>query len=109
MKRAQEKCRKLSKEKVFGIIENPIRVAILDLLYEQEGISWSTFRKELDIDKGKLNYHLRKLLAAGLVVKKKSRTNRPIYKLSAAGTAAVEFSKKVRQAIKESLILAEIG
>ncbi|MCD6115070.1 helix-turn-helix transcriptional regulator [bacterium] len=109
MKRTKERVKRLSKEEVFGILKHPIRVAILDLLYEQKGISWPTLRKKLDISSGQLDYHLLKLLAAGLVVKKMSKTNRPIYELSDVGTAVARFLKKVRPVIEEALISIEIG
>ena len=44
---------------VFGIIANETRIEILYTLWEQdEPISFSALRDELDIDKGNFNYHL---------------------------------------------------
>ena len=109
MKKAKEKVRRLSKEEVFGIILNLNRVAILDLLYEQKGISWSMFRRKLGISKGQLNYHLKKLVETGLVVKKTPKANRPIYELTPAGIAVTKLSKRIRQAIREAIMLTESG
>jgi len=109
MKKAKEKVRKLSKEEVFGIILNFNRVAILDLLYKQKGISWSMFQRKLGISKGQLNYHLKKLIETGLVVKKTPKANCPIYELTPAGIAVTKLSKRIRQAIREAIMLTESG
>lgn len=52
---------------IIAALDNPIRQAILVLLSKRGQLTFSDFQKELDIDKLKLNFHLKKLFSSALI------------------------------------------
>lgn len=52
---------------VVASLDNPIRQAILVLLNRNNELSFSEIRKELGLDKTKLNFHLKDLFSSALI------------------------------------------
>lgn len=52
---------------IIAALDNPIRQAILILLSEKKGLSFSDMQKEFDIEKLTLNFHLKKLFSSALI------------------------------------------
>src|SRR3989304_4370316 len=69
MEKIKEYAKELSEETrlIIAALDNPIRQAILMLLYKRAELSFSDMQKELGLAKLTLNFHLKKLFSSALV------------------------------------------
>jgi len=83
-------------------LDNPIRLAILEILSEHEELAFTQLRRNLEIQQGKLGYHLGKLKTAALIDSFVRRTQErngysSFYRVS-------ELAEAVLDALYESLV-----
>ncbi len=73
----------------FGVLNHPIRVKIIEFLFEQTELSYTELLQTLNIPDGKLNFHLRKI--KDLIVLDKGK-----YRLSHLGITATKFLREIQ-------------
>ncbi len=90
-----DKLRKLGKdeqdEDIFKMLSHPIRRAIIKILYERVELSYSELLREVKVEEGLFNFHLRNMRP--LIELTEDKT----YILSRKGKLAYELIRKVEQ------------
>ncbi len=90
----ENKKSKLDVDKFIGIINNPIRRKILQLIKQNNKITYTSLLNTLDIDAGKLNFHLRQL--SPLIIKEEDG-----YRLGELGIKAISMIDEMSEMLED--------
>jgi uncharacterized RDD family membrane protein YckC/DNA-binding transcriptional ArsR family regulator len=88
-----------SVSKVFSVLSHPLRRRILQNLNEKEECSFTDLMNALNVDTGKLSFHIRGL--GGFI----EQTSTGKYKLNRAGQNAIRLVKELESWVEEAKVL----